>query len=113
MRQFIVTNPNLSVGKPGDVVTSEQLHMSDEKLDEWVKAGYATEIHDGPVVVDNQTVSDTVDVQLDRPYNPSFDTVSQVLDHVEAHPEQAAAVLAAERADRNRSGIVDVLDPNG
>lgn len=44
MRQFIVTNPNLSVGRPGDIVTAEQLRMTDEKLDDWVEAGYGVEI---------------------------------------------------------------------
>ena len=44
MREFIVTNPNLSVGKPGDIVTAEQLKMSDDKLDEFVAAGHAVEV---------------------------------------------------------------------
>jgi hypothetical protein len=44
MRRFIVTNPNLSVGRPGDIVTSDELKMSDDKLDEWVDAGHGIEV---------------------------------------------------------------------
>lgn len=44
MRRFIITNPNLSAGRPGDVVTADELNMSDDKLDEWVKAGLGMEI---------------------------------------------------------------------
>ena len=43
-RRFIIVTPHQSVGKPGTVVTASQLHMSDEKLDEWVDAGHGQEI---------------------------------------------------------------------
>lgn len=101
MRQFIVTNPNLSVGKPGDVVTSEQLGMSDEQLNVWVEAGYGIEIAPGD------------DIAADEPevveFDPGRHTVAQVLEHVEDNPGEAETVLANEEAGRNRSGIVDVL----
>ena len=41
MREFIITNPNLSVGRPGDIVTADQLRMTDDKLDDFVAAGHA------------------------------------------------------------------------
>lgn len=44
MRRFIVINPNLSVGKAGEVVTADQLNMSDDKLDAWVDAGHGIEV---------------------------------------------------------------------
>ena len=44
MRRFIVINPNLSVGKPGDIVTADQLQMSDDKLDAWADAGHGIEV---------------------------------------------------------------------
>ncbi len=44
MREFIITNPNLAVGSPGDIVTADQLKMTDDKLDEFVAAGYAVEV---------------------------------------------------------------------
>lgn len=52
MRRFIVTNPNLSVGRPGDIVTSDQLKMSDDKLDEWVAASFGIEIDEAPLRFD-------------------------------------------------------------
>ena len=51
MRRFIVMNPNLSVGRQGDIVTADELKMSDEKLDEWVAANHGIEIDDTSVVV--------------------------------------------------------------
>ena len=44
MREFIITNPNLSVGRPGDIVTADQLKMADDKLDDFVAAGHAIEV---------------------------------------------------------------------
>jgi hypothetical protein len=51
MRRFIVMNPNLSVGRPGDVVTAAQLNMSDDKLDEWVAANHGIEIDETPETI--------------------------------------------------------------
>lgn len=56
MRRFIVTNPNLSVGRPGDIVTAEQLNMSSEaKLDEWVKAGHGVELVTAEPAAEDET----------------------------------------------------------
>jgi hypothetical protein len=52
MRRFIVMNPNLSVGRQGDIVTADQLKMTDDKLDEWVAANHGIEIDQTPVELD-------------------------------------------------------------
>jgi hypothetical protein len=44
MRTFIIVSPGLSAGKPGTVVTAAQLHMDDEKLDQFIDVGHAVEI---------------------------------------------------------------------
>lgn len=38
--------------------------------------------------------------------NPDGATVEQVNDHLDRHPDQAAAVLAAERDGKSRAGII-------
>jgi hypothetical protein len=48
MRKFVIVSPGLSVGKPGTRVTAAQLHMTDEKLDQFVDVGHAVEIHEAP-----------------------------------------------------------------
>lgn len=45
MRIFVIMRPGLSVGPPGSTVSGEKLRMSDDKLDAFVEAGYAVEIH--------------------------------------------------------------------
>lgn len=40
------------------------------------------------------------------PYDPDTATVDQVNDHLDRHPDQAADVLAAERAGKSRAGIL-------
>lgn len=47
-RRFVIVTPHQSVGPPGTEVLASQLGMNDEKLDEWVDAGHATEIHARP-----------------------------------------------------------------
>lgn len=44
-RRFVIVTPHQSVGPPGTEVGASRLGMNDEKLDEWVDAGHATEIH--------------------------------------------------------------------
>lgn len=44
----MIVSPGLSVGKPGTRVTAAQLHMTDEKLDQFVDVGHAVEIHEAP-----------------------------------------------------------------
>lgn len=51
-------------------------------------------------------------VRLDEPavdYDPAEHTVDEVNKHLDKHPEQAAAVLAAERGDqgRGRKGLLE------
>lgn len=43
------------------------------------------------------------------PFDPSEHNVADVLEHVEANPDQAADVLAAEQAGKARSTIIDAL----
>lgn len=44
--------------------------------------------------------------ETDDVIDPDEATVEQVNTHLDRHPDQAAAVLAAERAGRSRAGIV-------
>lgn len=46
------------------------------------------------------------DAPEDGPYNPANYTVAQVVDYINDHPDEASAVLAAERAGKNRSTIM-------
>lgn len=41
-----------------------------------------------------------------RPFVPAEHTVAEVLEHVEQNPEQAPAVVTAERAGKSRRSIV-------
>jgi hypothetical protein len=63
MRRFIITNPNLSVGRSGDIVTADELKMSDDKLDEWVEAGYGLEIDDTEVDLDGYVPGEFVKLE--------------------------------------------------
>ena len=42
-------------------------------------------------------------------YDPNDHNVGPVKEHVEAHPEQAAAILAAEKEGQNRTTLVEWL----
>jgi hypothetical protein len=42
----------------------------------------------------------------ERPFVPAEHTVTEVLGHVEEHPEDAPAVVTAERAGKSRKSIV-------
>jgi len=42
-------------------------------------------------------------------YDPNDHKVGEVKDHVEEHPEQAAAILAAEKEGQNRTTLVEWL----
>lgn len=42
-----------------------------------------------------------------RPFVPDEHTVPEVLEHVEEHPEEAPAVVAAERRGKGRKSITD------
>jgi hypothetical protein len=42
-------------------------------------------------------------------YDPGADTVADVQAYVEAHPDRRATVLAAEKAGKNRTTLVDWL----
>lgn len=126
MRQFIITNPNLTVGKPGDIVTSDQLRMTDAKLDEWVSAGYGVEIGE-PVDFDDETVivedvwfdelaglSTDVDAAAglegdeggDPGFNPHTHTVDQVRIYIDNHPDEADTIRDLEAGGKNRSSII-------
>lgn len=42
-------------------------------------------------------------------FDPSEHTVTEVLAYVDEHPDEAAAILAAEQAGKARKGITDAL----
>lgn len=44
MREFVITSPGLSIGRPGQHLTGEELRMDDDQLDAFVQAGYAFEL---------------------------------------------------------------------
>ena len=92
MRRFVITNPNLSAGRPGEIVDASQLNMGDDKLDDFVDAGFAAEIFDG---------GDSF------PYEPDDHTVPEVLAHIADNPADAIRVISYEVQGRNRSGIVN------
>lgn len=52
MRIFIITSPGLSVGRPGQRRTDEQLGMTDDQIDQFCEAGHAVEVYgtEGPAV---------------------------------------------------------------
>lgn len=122
MRHFVVTNPNLSVGKPGDIVTAAQLRMDDAKLDVWVAAGYGMEIDSEsldpaptvPVVAVEPPPAPTVPgVAVEPPpapepdgYDPGDHTVPEVLAYIEANPDETDAVIGRELNGRRRAGII-------
>ena len=54
-------------------------------------------------------VNDTVVGSGAPDYNPDNASVKEVLAFVEAHPETASTVLAAEKAGRNRKGVISAL----
>lgn len=58
MRRIVVTTPGLSVGKQGAVLTAEQLGMDDDKIDEFIEAGYGTELFGGQDPAPEQTTID-------------------------------------------------------
>lgn len=115
MRRFIVTNPNLSVGRPGDVVTADQLRMTDAKLDEWVAAGFGTEVFEWtgpPLDLSHDDLVTHPEPDLDTPFDPGEHTISQVLSHLDEHPEDLDSVIALERSGKQRVTILDLaVDP--
>jgi len=40
-------------------------------------------------------------------FDPADHTISEIWDHLDANPDERDAVIAAERAGRNRAGVVD------
>lgn len=50
------------------------------------------------------------DVSDGLSFDPADFTVAEVLDYLEEHPEDAAAVRAAEEAGENRSTLIAALD---
>jgi hypothetical protein len=49
----------------------------------------------------------------DKGYDPADDNVDEVKAHVEKNPDQAKAVLAAERKGENRKTLVEWLESRG
>lgn len=80
MRRFIVMNPNLSVGRQGDVVTADQLKMDDRGLDAWVAANHGIEIDETPVgfgaaaeIVDVEGETLTIFTEIGDDYDDIWD----------------------------------------
>lgn len=42
-------------------------------------------------------------------FDPSEHTVQEVLDYIDAHPDESAAVLAAEQAGKGRKTVLSAL----
>jgi hypothetical protein len=115
MRRFIITNPNLSVGKPGDEVTAAQLRMTDEKLDEFVAIGYAVEVEAedaAPEPVSAEAVEaatvDEVEATIAM-LDPGEMSAREVIEYAESTPSLAFDLLAAEQAGKARSTVINGL----
>lgn len=50
------------------------------------------------------------DTDAPEPYDPEDHTVPEVKDHVAEHPEETAAILAAEQEGKDRSTLVSALE---
>jgi len=107
MRRFVVTNPNLSVGKSGSIVDADELNMNDDQLDAWCDAGYAMELYDDTAIGDTITRMADALTEVPTTYDPSGYSVRDVQSYVDRNPDQADAIIQAERDGKNRSGIVN------
>jgi len=106
MRRFVVTSPNLSVGSHGDIVDADELYMDDDQLDEWCDAGYGMELYDDTAIGD--VLTHMADALNEVPtYDPNGYSVRDVQSYVDRNPDQADAIIQAEREGKNRSGIVN------
>lgn len=95
MRKVVVTFPNLSAARAGEVVTAAELGMSSEdKLDDFIAAGYGTEIFGDD---DDQPDDEDDDDQLDALVGDV--TVSNDM------TKDELLVLAAERDVAGRSSM--------
>lgn len=68
-----------------------------------------------PLVVRNGTLSSasktfTATVSGAEVFDPGAATVAEVIDYVDAHPDETQAVLDAEEAGKNRSTLVTALE---
>ena len=95
MRTFVIQSPGLSVGRPGAVVTAVQLRMDDDKLDQFVEAGYAIEIH-GPKP--KQADDEVPDTPLDELGSSGQLPDLGVGDSIEPEPEAKPKKPAAKKA---------------
>jgi len=93
MRTFVISAPGLSMGKPGTIVGADQMRMDDDKLDAFVEAGYAVEIHDPPDRRPDDTVPDTPLDNLAAGELPNLG----VGDQVEEPPKPAAKKTVSRR----------------
>lgn len=59
-----------------------------------------------PPADEPDTVPEDADETGGALFDPDIATVEQVNDHLDRHPDQAAAVLAAERDGKSRAGIL-------
>jgi hypothetical protein len=60
-----------------------------------------------PEVADEAAPGDEVDDETNDGFDPNDHTVQEVLDYIEAHPDEADEIRAIERSGKNRKGIVE------
>lgn len=108
MRSFVITQPGLSVGKPGTYLTAAELRMDDDKLDAFVEAGYAIEIHNDGEPRGRMYVDAPDDVELDDlALGPWEEISSSVVPLLAAEDSDALAIdttrhPSAQRPKRRR-----------
>lgn len=92
MRSFVITMPGLSVARPGQIRSADELGMDDDQLDAFVEAGYALEVF-------------SEEAEPPEAFDPSDYTVAEVEEYLDAHPDEAEAILAAEAEGKNRTTL--------
>lgn len=97
--------------EPGAVVEAdEEPEVEDDSVEEEPEVEEEVVEDDEPVEEESDEESDeTADEEETGGYNPSEYSVDEVLAYVDAYPDERDAVLQAEKAGKNRKGIVDKL----
>lgn len=58
MRRIVITSPGLTIGAQGTVLTAERMGMDDDRIDEFIEAGYGHELFDEVELAPEETVLD-------------------------------------------------------
>lgn len=76
MRSFVIVSPGLTLGRPGAHVGADKMGMDDDRLDAFVEAGHAIEIHDddNPRPTGRKSTADTPLASLPKPARQSKGT---------------------------------------